>query len=116
MRKLTTALFSLFMLLASPVFAGAGHDHGHGHSHDPVTKAQAEEIATKTVAKLVNRGKIDESWNAVGVSTSEQKKFGKNMEWVIVFINKQVADPEKQTLYIFLTLTGEYLAANYTGN
>lgn len=116
MRYISTTIFSFFLLLASPVFAGAGHDHGHGHAHDPVTKSQAEEIATETVAKLVDRDKIEASWKSVDVSTSEKKKFGKNMEWMVVFKNEKVSDPEKQTLYIFLTLTGEYLAANYTGN
>ena len=93
----------------------AGGEHGDGHSHDPVTQLQAEEAAIKNVARLVKKGKIDKSWQTIGVAKSEKKKFGKNMEWVVSFNNKNISDPEKQTLYIFLSLTGNYIAANYTG-
>ncbi len=114
MRYLTTTIFSVLLLLAAPVFAGSGHDHGH--SHDPVTKSQAEENASKSVAKLVERGKIDGSWKSANVLTSEKKNFGGSMEWVVAFKNEKISEPAKQTLYIFLSLGGEYLAANYTGN
>ncbi len=116
MRYVTTIICSVLLLLASPVYAGSGHDHGHGHSHDPVTKSQAEDIAIQSVAKLVERDKIDASWKSVDVWKSEKKQFGNNLEWVVVFSNVKVSDPAKQTLYIFLTLEGEYVAANYTGN
>ncbi len=116
MRYLTTTLISLFLLMASPVHAGSGHDHGHGHSHEPVTQAKAEEIAISSVAKLVQRKKIDDSWTSVAIHKAEQKELGGQLEWVIVFKNEKISDPEKQTLYVFLSAEGQYLAANYTGN
>jgi len=103
-------VFSLFSLVA---VAGAGHDHSH--THDTVSQGQAETLATKSVAKLVDKNKIDKSWKSKNVSTSEKKKFGKNMEWVVVFNNKDISDPKNQTLYVFLNLEGEYLAMNYSG-
>ena len=115
------AIVFSFMLSLFPVavWAGAdhdhGHDHGHSHSHDPATQSQAEEVAVKSVAQLVEKGKIDNSWTAVSVAKSEKKKFGNNMEWVVSFTNDKISDPEKKTLYVFLSLTGEYIAANYTG-
>jgi hypothetical protein len=112
--RIQTIIFSLALSLFSAVaFAGAGHDHGH--SHDPVTQSKAEAIAAKSVSRLVEKGKIDTSWKAVTVAKSEKKKFGGETEWVVSFKNDKVSDPSKQTLYIFLTLGGEYLAANYTG-
>lgn len=116
MRYVISTLVSLFLLLASPVYAGSGHDHGHGHSHEPVTQAQAEEEAISSVAKLVQRKKIDSSWASVTVHSSEKKEFDGQTEWVVIFKNEKVSDPDKQTLYVFLTLEGRYLAANYTGN
>ena len=118
--RMQAVIFS-FMLTLSPVVALAGSDHdhghddGHGHSHDPVTQSQAEQVATKSVAMLVDKGKIDSSWKAANVAKSEKKKFGSNMEWVVSFNNKKINDASKQTLYVFLSLTGEYIAANYTG-
>jgi hypothetical protein len=109
-------MLSLFLLFTTLAFAGSGHDHGHGHSHEPITKLEAEGIATRSVTKLIERNTIDSSWASVSVHKSEQKEFGAKMEWVVLFINKAISDKEKQTLYIFLSLEGEYLAANYTGS
>lgn len=103
----------MFSLFSAAALAGAGHDHGH--SHDPVTQAQAEKAAVKNISRLIDKGKIDASWSSVKVAKSEKKKFGKKLEWVVTFENKQITDPKKQILYIFLSLEGGYLAANYTG-
>ena len=103
-------MLSLFSLVA---MAGAGHDHGH--SHDPVSQSQAEEIAINSVSALADKGKIDGSWKSIKSTKSEKKDFSGHMEWVVMFNNKNTTDPAKQTLYIFLTLGGEYLAANHTG-
>lgn len=113
--RFQTIIFSiLFSFLPVIVWAGAGHDHGH--SHDPVSQEKAEEIATKQMVQLVEKGKIDNSWKSVKVLLSEKKKFGKNVEWVVIFKNEKISDTSKQKLYIFLTLGGDYLAANFTGN
>ena len=112
--RIQAIIFSiLFSILPVAVWAGAGHDHGH--SHHPVSQNKAEEIATKRMIQLVEKGKIDSSWKSVKVASSEKKKFGKKMEWVVTFNNKKISDASKQTLYIFLTLSGDYLAANFTG-
>lgn len=105
--KLITVL--LFSLWGSLAFAGTGH------SHAPVEADKASVIATKVVSNLVNQNVIDASWTSVTIASIEQKVFGGNREWVATFNNPQVADKNKQTLYIFMTLSGEYLAANYTG-
>ncbi len=37
------------------------------------------------------------------------------LEWLVIFNNENITDEEKQTLYVFLTISGEYIAVNYTG-
>lgn len=109
-------LLSTLLLLLTPfAFAGSGHDHGHGHSHEPVTQQQAEIKAAGIVNNLVNNGVINQSWTNTQASKSEKKEFGGNLEWVVSFKNDSVDDPQKRSLYIFLSLTGNYIAANYTG-
>lgn len=109
-------LLSTLLLLLSPLaFAGSGHDHGHGHSHEPVTQQQAEQSATRIVNSLVNNGVINQSWINTQASKSEKKDFSGNLEWVVSFQNDSISDPQKRTLYIFLSVTGSYIAANYTG-
>lgn len=112
--KINAIILSLVITLFSgPSLAGAGHDHGH--SHEPVTQQQAEQAATRVVSTLAERGVIDKSWSTSKVEKSEQKTFGGQPEWVVSYKNDAVSEPEKRTLFIFLTPAGEYIAANYTG-
>lgn len=109
------AIFFTLVLSFISLAAVAGANHDHGHSHDPVSQIQVEGAAIKSVAGLVDKGKIDKSWKSISVMKSEKKDFGGHMEWVVTFNNEKVSDPAKQVLYVFLTMGGEYLAANYTG-
>lgn len=109
---------SIIVIFVLSLFSGAvtaGANHDHGHSHEPVTQQQAEQNASRVLSTLVSRGVIEDSWGAIRVASSEQKVFGGQTEWVVSYRNESVSDPSKRTLYIFLTLAGEYLAANYTG-
>lgn len=106
-----TPLIIMMFLFGQQVLAGPGH----GHSHGPITSDRAVEKATKHVEKLVQNGKIDASWSGATSKSVEEKSFGHGPEWVVAFENKAIEDPEKQTLYVFYTLNGKYLASNFTG-
>ena len=120
-RKLTAFFFLIFSISSVPAIAGGGHDHEHGHkhhddhAHDPVSADTASHKAMKKVAQLAKRGKIDASWEGIKPSSVEQKTFAKGDEWVVVFENEKVTDQSKQTLYLFYSLEGHYIAANYSG-
>ena len=58
---------------------------------------------------------LDKNWASTTVSSSEKKMFDGRQEWVVSFVNEKVTDAKKRTLYVFLTLSGDYIAANYTG-
>ncbi len=120
---------SIFCLLVLVIFAVApadgenGHDHacdgshehadGHGHDHAAdLSQGRVIEKASGYVAKLVDKGNLDASWQ--GVSPAEVKENDAH-EWVVTFFNPDIEDPEKQTLYMFLTMSGKYIAANFTG-
>ena len=105
----TLGLFSIMAV------AGGGHDHGHGHSHSPVDQTTANATATKIIASFIKQKTLNKSWASTTVSSSEKKVFNDRQEWVVSFINEKVADDKKRKLYIFLTLSGDYIAANYTG-
>ena len=64
---------------------------------------------------LVNKGVIDKSWKGTKPVKAEKKAFAKGPEWVVSFKNDKVKDKTKQTLYIFYSLDGHYIAANYSG-
>ncbi len=105
----TLTLFSMMAV------AGGGHNHGHGYSHSPVNQKAANAIATKIIASFIKQKTLDKSWASTTVSTSEKKTFNSKQEWVVSFINEKVTDAKKRKLYVFLTLSGDYIAANYTG-
>jgi hypothetical protein len=116
MRKLTTAVFLCSALFGAPVLAGSDHEHGHGHSHGPVASDAVAEKAIIKIQQLAQSGKIDVSWSGVKPATVEQKTYSQSVEWVVTFKNDKVSDASKQTLYLFYSLDGRYIAANHTGN
>ena len=110
----------LCWLPGNAVLAGSGHSHdadgGHSHAHAPISSEEAASRASKVLKQLADTGKIDSTWSGLKAASMNQKLFSKGPEWVITFKNDTVADATKQTLYLFFTLDGHYIAANYTGN
>jgi len=116
MRNISTALLVSSLFFVSSVMAGAGHDHGSGgHSHGPVSSEAVTQTATDKVMSLTASGKLDKSWAGIKASGATQKTFAHDPEWVVTFKNDKVSDISKQTLYLFFTLDGNYIAANFTG-
>lgn len=123
MKKLTTiSVFLAALVISVSAQAGSGHAHdkdgghsNHGHAHGPLTAAEAKAKATRTMHGLAQRGVIEKSWISTKPGKAEKKTFSKGEEWVVSFKNDKIKDKSKQTLYIFYSLDGHYIAANYTG-
>ncbi len=115
MRNVIVLIIFSSLLFIAPAFAGPGHEHDQGHSHAPISSEDAAKKATDRIQKLIEAGKIAQSWASVKADKVEQKTFSNGPEWVISFKNDQVGDVSKQTLYMFYSLSGHYIAANYTG-
>ena len=100
-------------LTAGPALAGPG---GAGHSHEPASKDQVLVSSKKARDRLIKDGKIDAVWQDIAPDNAEQKTFksGKK-EWVVTFKDPKAADKAKETLYIFFSNTGNFLASNFTG-
>jgi uncharacterized protein DUF6488 len=113
--RLATLLLG-FILSLFTLSAMAGSDHDHGHSHTPADQATATTNATKVVVALANKNKLDKSWASIIASSVEKKVYNGTPEWVAVFVNDKITDPAKRKLFVFLTLNGEYIATNFTGN
>lgn len=111
---IAVSIFTLF--LATPVFAGSGHSHGPAKAQEKVSSIEVTKKASSIVESLAKQGTIPTSWVGLKENKVEQKKFNQQLEWVVSYKNKEIQDASKQTLYLFFTLYGEYLAANYSGN
>ena len=115
MKALTITLVLSSLFFGAPLIAGSDHDHGHSHSYIPVNQEIASANATEIVAALVKRNKLNESWTSIKVASVEKITAQGNPEWVVVFEDETITDAKKQKLYVFLTLGGDYIAANFTG-
>jgi len=111
MKNLMIALLATGLLVSTPALAGPGE----GHSHGPINKEQAGKKAEKRLNGLVDKGKVDKSWQDKKSVSVEKKTYQGKQEWVVTFNNPELADKSKQTLYMFFKLDGHYLATNYTG-
>jgi len=114
--QLKTLLLSFTLgLLPITATAGSDHDHGHSHSQSPVNQTTAKENATEIITALVKRNKLENSWSTITASSIEKITVQGNPEWQVIFVNDKITDAKKQKLYVFLTLGGDYIAANFTG-
>lgn len=110
-------LLSALILLSPELFATGGHghhhghDHSHGHSHAKreIKKQRTGVIGRVQVERLVNEKKIDVSWK----KSSFEKSVVKDGEWLVTFVNPEGIKGKK--LYIFLSKSGQFIAANFTG-
>jgi len=113
MRKIIICLAVLLAFSVTGAYAGAGHSHG---PKIEITESQAGAQATKIVASIVEAGKLDASWAQVQPAEVKKRIFKGKPEWVITFNNPGEKDMEKQKLYVFLSLYGDYIGANHTGS
>ena len=114
--KISLMLIMAVFSLSSYAGPGSGHSHGHGHSHGNqkvISKAKTISVGRYHVKRLVKAGKIDKSWLQSIHDKSIEKKYGKRIEWVVTFDNARGVKGKK--LYIFLKLSGDFVAANFSG-
>jgi hypothetical protein len=113
--KTLILLTSLILSTANFAGPGGGHSHGHGHSHGArsISKEKTGEIGRYHVERLVKAKKIDASWKSAIFDNSEKKNFKGRTEWVVTFNNEKGFKGKK--LYIFLKVSGDFVAANFTG-
>jgi len=120
--KTITILLSLLVSTLSVAGIGSGHSHSHGaggHSHGSSEKLvkidaeKAEKLARNKVRVLAFQDKVDESWNKAELKSAEVKEFKGKKEWLVTFSNEK--GKKGKTLYVFLKLNGEFVAANFTG-
>lgn len=105
-------VWSLFSVTVS--LAGEGSTcHFHGNK-------AAEETTVIVCAKdrrdlYLDQGTIEESWNNIEPTSLAVIDGKEGQEWRVLFKNESASEPSKQTLYMFFTLAGNFIAANYSG-
>ena len=113
-------IISLSIIFSNLSLAGTGHGHSHQKQHKHPHKSQrvsekkTVELAKFHIDRLIKENKLDESWRSAVYAKTDEKEFSGRAEWVVTFDNEK-ADSGKRKLFIFLKLSGEFIAANFSG-
>ena len=105
---------ALAITCSQSVFAGAGEDC-HFHGNKPAAKETVLKCVDQRVGKLIARGKLDAGWKGVIPESVTTIDGVKGKEWKVVIKNPSVSEKTKETLYLFFSENGNFLAANHTG-
>jgi len=115
MKKLITTLCAVAgFALAAPAKANEEGDC-HFHGSTPASQDTVSDCSMKRQQALVANGKIDKSWQAIKPASLEQVDGKRGKEWKVTFKDPAAADKAKDTLYMFFTAQGNFIAANFTG-
>lgn len=111
--------FIATIVLSAAAWAPAVYANEGGSCHFHGSKPAAESVVTGCADQrkqtLVKGGKLDASWSAIKPEKVETIDGKKGKEWKLTFKNPAVTDASKQTLYMFYSLPGNFIAANFTG-
>ncbi len=111
--------FIAIIALSASAWAPAAHADEGGSCHFHGSKPAAESVVTGCADQrkqaLIKSAKLDASWSAVKPGKVETIDGKKGKEWKLSFKNPAVTDASKQTLYMFYSLPGNFIAANFTG-
>lgn len=117
MNKTTFAALTLSLsatLWAPMAMANPGNSC-HFHGKKTAAQATVSSCALQRKDALVKSGKLDASWSAIKPGTIEEVTGKKGQEWKVTFQDTSAKDKSKATLFMFFTLPGNFIAANFTG-
>ena len=115
MTKITLAALTLCTALWAPTTWADPGGSCHFHGKKPAAEATVSGCALQRKDALVKSGKLDASWSAVKPEKIEIVEGKKGKEWKATFKDPAAKDKTKETLYMFFTQPGNFIAANFTG-
>ena len=101
-------------VLAVSAFASEGGSC-HFHGNTPAKESAIIDCANQRKNTLVGSGKIDAAWKALKHDKVEQVEGKKGKEWKITFKDPEAKGKANEILFMFFTLPGNFIAANFTG-
>jgi hypothetical protein len=81
----------------------------------PAAEATVSACAMQRKDALVKSKKLDAAWSAIKPASIEAVDGKKGKEWKVTFKDTAAKDKSKETLYMFYTQPGNFIAANFTG-
>jgi hypothetical protein len=87
----------------------------HFHGSKPAAEATVSGCAAQRKDALVKSAKLDAAWRTVKPEKIEMVEGKKGKEWKVTFKDPAAKDKTKETLYMFFTPPGNFIASNFTG-
>ena len=115
MTKITLATLTLCTALWAPTTWADPGGSCHFHGKKPAAEATVSACAMQRKDALVKSKKLDAAWSAIKPASIEAVDGKKGKEWKVTFKDTAAKDKSKETLYMFYTQPGNFIAANFTG-
>ena len=115
MKKIFFAALTLSTALWTPAALASEGGSCHFHGSKPATEATVSGCATQRKNALVKSAKLHAAWRAVKPEKIEMVEGKKGKEWKVTFKDPAAKDKTKETLYMFFTPPGNFIASNFTG-
>lgn len=104
------------LVIASASWAFAGESSScHFHGSKPASEATVLGCADKEKARLVEKGTIASAWKEIPHKSIEQVEGKNGKEWKVTYSDPSSTDTQKANLYMFFSIVGNFIAANFTG-
>lgn len=108
------AAFFATVAVTPAVFAGED-SNCHFHGSKPAVENTVIGCANQRRDALVKSGKLSPTWKAIKHDQLALIDGQKGKEWKISFKDAAAQDKTKETLYMFFTASGNFIAANHSG-
>lgn len=101
--------------LSAPAARADAGGSCHFHGSKPAAESTVLGCAGQRKETLVKAGKLDAGWQVVKHDSIALVDGKKGKEWKVSFENPAAQDKGKETLYMFFTPVGNFIAANFSG-
>ena len=110
----TIATFVTTFSMTPAAFAGEDSSC-HFHGSKPAAETTVIGCANQRRDALVKGGKLTASWQTIKHDQIALVDGQKGKEWKVSFKDAAAQDKTKETLYMFFTASGNFIAANHSG-
>ena len=101
------------LLIVFLISASLAYSHGGKHAPGEFTHLKALKKATELYDKLIEKEKLDQSWEYTLFQVDVFKR-GTNDKYEIV-VSFERTDGDPKTVYIFFNASDKYVGSNFTG-
>jgi len=101
------------LLIGFLISVSLAYSHGGKHAPGEFTHLKALKKATELYDKLIEKEKLDQSWENKLSQVDVFKRGTDDKYEIVVSFERTEGDPK--TVYIFFNTSGKYVGSNFTG-